>query len=193
MAARIPDAVKTLELFNEKADQLLASSFLDEVSGGGAIVRFDRESGWDGIFVGPDDESMRALILTLRMFMQDNERISLRNMAALYDSLSVSAVVKREFDERRSVLNTSLDSESPLAITEDGPLSYREILSTFVYGEHAHVAARHRQTYEDLRTTPFFPLFQNCLVDAIVALARCIGVMRDVNRRAIAELTSLES
>jgi hypothetical protein len=186
-------AVKTLELFNEKADQLLSSEFFKQASGGGSIVEFNRESGWEGIHVGPDEESIRALVLTLRLFMQDNDRISLRNMANIYGSLPVSAAMKQEFDAHRSQLNALLDSKSHLAITEEGPLTYREILCIFVYGEYAHVGERYRQTYEDLRTTSFFPLFQNCLVDAVVAYARCIGAMQRTNLRAVAELTGSES
>ena len=186
-------AVKTLELFNEKADQLLSSEFFKQASGGGSIVEFNRESGWDAIHVGPDDESTRALVLTLRLFMQDNDRISLRHMAALYGSLPVSAPVKQEFDAHRSQLNALLDSPSHLAISDDGALTYREILSIFVYGEYAHVNRRYRPTYEDLRTTAFFPLFQNCLVDAIVAFARSISAIRKTNRRALAELSASEA
>ena len=186
-------AVKTLELFNEKADQLLSSEFFKQASVGGSIVEFNRESGWDSIHVGPDDESTRALVLTLRLFMQDRDGISVRKMAGLYSSLPVSAVVKQEFAAHRSQLNAFLDSESHLAIAEERLLSYRDILLIFVYGEYAHVNARHRQAYEDLRTTPFFPLFQKCLVDAVIAYARCIGAIQQTNRRAVAELTASES
>ena len=110
-------------------------------------------------------------------------------MAALYNSLPVSPVAKQEFDAHHSQLNAFLDSESHLAISDDGPLTYREILSIFVYGEYAHVGVDHWQTYEDLRTTPLFPLFQKCLVDTVVVLARCISAIRDTNRRAVAQLT----
>ena len=181
--------MKTLELFNEKADQLLSSEFFKQASGGGSIVEFNRESGWDSVHVGPHDESTRALVLTLRLFMQDRDGISVRKMASLYGSLPVSADVKAEVDSHRSLLNAFLASKSRLAISDDGPLGYCEILSLFVYGEYAHVDGRHRQTYEDLRTTPFFPMFQSCFVEAIVAFARSINAIRDTNRRALAELT----
>lgn len=187
------DALKTLELFNEKADQLLASEFFNHVSGSGAILEFNRESGWQAIYVGPDDESTRAVILTLRLFMQDNDRISLARMADLYKSLLVSSAVKREFDAHRAGLNGFLESKSPLAISEDGPLTYRDILSIFVYGEYAHVNARHRQTFEDLQTTPFFPMFQNCLVDALVVFARCISTLRRTNEAGLSELRTQAS
>lgn len=54
-------ALKTLELFDEKADELLSSRFFDDAGGGGAIVEFKRDFGWEGIHVGPDEESMTEL------------------------------------------------------------------------------------------------------------------------------------
>jgi hypothetical protein len=127
------------------------------------------------------------------MFMRDGDGISPAAMAGLYDSFSISAELKDELETHRSSLNAFLDSMSRLAISDEGPLTYREILDIFVWGEYAHVDPGHRQTYEDLRTTPFFPMFQNCLVEAIVAFARCISTMRDTNRRAAAELISIDS
>ena len=140
-------AIETLELFNEKANQLLESEFFNELGGGGAIVEFSRASGWDSVHVGPDDESTRALVLTLRLFVQKRERISLRKMGTLYSSLPISAPVKQQFDSQRSQLNVFLDSGSPLAISDEGPLTYRDILRIFVYGEYAHVDERCRQVY----------------------------------------------
>ena len=103
-------ALKTLELFDEKAAELLSSRFFAEVGGGGAIVEFKKDSGWEAIHVGPDDESTRSLVLTLRLFMLNKD------------------------------------------------------------------------------PTPFFPLFQSSLVDAIVTFGRCIGVLRHTNQRAMTEL-----
>lgn len=187
------DDWKALELFNEKADQLLSSAFFEQASGGGSILEFNSESGWDSVHSGPDDESTRALVLTLRLFMQDNDRISLRNMATTYRRLQVSAPLRNEFDANRSQLDAFLDSASQLAIAEGDPLTYRQILEMFVYGEHAHLSARHRSTYEDLRKTPFFSLFQSSFVDAVVVFARCIRMMRETNCRALTESTASES
>lgn len=180
--------LKTLELFDEKAGELLSSRFFEDVSGGGAIVEFSRDSGWDAIHVGPDEESARALVLTLRLFMQDNDRLSLRNMAALYRRLPLSVELVEGFERRRFDLNAFLDSETHLAIEEHRRLTRREILNIFVYGAYAHVDPSHRRTYEDLRTTPFFPLFQQTLVDSVVAFARCISAPREINLRAVREL-----
>lgn len=186
-------AVRTLTLFNEKADQFLASQFFGQTEGGGAMVEFSRESGWDAIHVGPDEESTRAAVLTLRLFVQNNSGISLQNLAALYNSLPVSAGAKRSFNARRSHLTALLELESPLAISDERLLSYWDILSIFLYGEYAHVNERFRQTYDDLRTTPFFPLFQSCFVRVLEAFARCLSSVRETNRGAIEELTASDA
>lgn len=182
------EALQTFELFDEKADEFLSSRFFAEVGGGGAIVEFKHGSGWEAIYAGPDEESTRSLVLTLRLFMQDSDRISLRNMDELYGSLPLSAGVKHEFTSWRTQLNAFLDSDSQLAIEEARQLSYREILCIFVYGAYAHVSPGYRQTFEDIRTTPFFPLFQSSLADAIVAFGRCVSALRQTNQRATAEL-----
>ena len=65
---------------------------------------------------------------------------------------------------------------------------------SLLYGAYAHVSPRYRQTFEDIRTTPFFPLFQSSLADAIVAIVaivafgRGVSALRQTNQRAIAEL-----
>lgn len=181
-------ALKTLELFDEKAVELLSSRFFVEARGGGAIVEFKKDSGWEAIHVGPDDESTRSLVLTLRLFMLNKDPISLQNMDKLYRSLPLSDELTHEFTRRRNELNAFLDSDSRLAIAEDRQLSHREILDIFVYGAYAHVRPRYRQIFEDIRTTPFFPLFQSSLADAIVAFGRCVSALRQTNQRAIAEL-----
>lgn len=181
-------ALGTLRLFNEKADELLSSRFFQHVTGGGAIVEWSKDQGWDSLFVGPDDESMRALVLTLRLFMQDRDPISLRNMTTLYDSLPLSADVTGRFAGCRSELNAFLDAPSQLSIAEGRPLTNREILHIFVYGAYAHVADFPRQTYEGIRATAFFPLFQNSLVDVIIAFSRCIAALRHINQSAVDEL-----
>ena len=147
-------ALKTLELFDEKAAELLSSRFFAEVGGGGAIVEFKKDSGWEAIHVGPDDESTRSLVLTLRLFMLNKDPISLQNMDKLYRSLPLSDGLTHEFTGRRNELNAFLGSDSRLAIAEDRQLSHQEILDIFVYGAYAHVSPRYRQTFEDIRTTP---------------------------------------
>jgi len=102
-----------LRVFNEKVGELESSSFFAKASGAGYIVEFKHEQGWDALFVGPDEESIKALVLTLRLFMQNNDRLSLQKMRALYKSPPVSAGLVAEFSHLCDQLNQFLDSGLP--------------------------------------------------------------------------------
>ena len=49
----VDDQIRILERFNEKVDRLKQRGFAEESRGGGAIVRWEKGQGWDGIHVGP--------------------------------------------------------------------------------------------------------------------------------------------
>lgn len=183
---------ETLRLFNEKVDRLLSLSFFAKAMDSGAIVEFTRNTGWDSVFVGPDEESIEALVLTLRLFMQDNEPISLRNMRSLYDAHLPSALGV-DFGDHCKRFNLSLDSASMLSIEEGRQLTHRDILEIFAYGAYAHTNPQRRRTFEGLRTTAFFPLFQQTLVATMVVFGRCLRSLQRTNDTALSELSGLES
>lgn len=183
---------ETLRLFNEKVDRLLSLSFFAKALDAGAIVEFSRNAGWDSVFVGPDEESIEALVLTLRLFMQDNEPISLRNMRSLY-STHLPEALRIEFIDHCTHFNEALDSDSMLSIEEGRQLTHRDIREIFVYGAYAHTNPQRRRTFQDLRTTAFFPIFQQVLVATIVVFGRCLRSLRRINETAVSELSGLES
>jgi hypothetical protein len=182
------DARAMLALFNEKVERLASLSFFEKARGGGAIVEFRRDAGWDSVFVGPEEESIEALVLTLRLFMQNNDGLSLRNMRNLYVSLRVSAELVADFSLQCEQLNRFLDSATNLSIKEGCQLTHRDVLEIFVYGTYAHVNARYRTIFEGIRTTTFFPIFQDYLVMAVDVFRRCLLGLKAVNTRALAEL-----
>lgn len=188
----VSDVVSRLALFDEKASELLASSFFDDAGGGGALVEFRRGVGWDQVSVGPEEEPTKALVLTLRMFVRDTDGISVGAIAALCADLVVSQDLRDRVEKSRAHLNAFLDSESRLAIEDARQLTFREILDIFLWGDYAHVAPEQRKVFSDLRTTPFFPLFQNCFVEAVVEIARCVSSMREVTTLIVAELAPNE-
>jgi malonyl CoA-acyl carrier protein transacylase len=75
-----------LRLFNRKAELLTQRSFFAHmVSDGSNVgVKWDRGAGWESSFTGPDDESIEASVLTIRQFMQNNDPISIHNVAEAY-------------------------------------------------------------------------------------------------------------
>ena len=75
-----------------------------------ASVRWARGEPWTGEYSGPDGEAVDAYILTLRMLIQDNEPISLRNMRRLYREERIAVSLADQFDEACAELNAFLDT-----------------------------------------------------------------------------------
>lgn len=81
--------INDLKLFNEKLAVLLNSSFANEMlrNTSGFMFSFKANEGYEAIMVGAEGESVDAAFLTLRMFMQDNDRLSVRNIAKIYSEV----------------------------------------------------------------------------------------------------------
>ncbi len=106
-----------LRLFNLKVEKLCRSRFVAYMhEHGGTNVRVSgtrRDAGDFEMTVereGPDEEMIDAVVLTLRMFIQKGEPISLRKIAKAYDSLPVSESLKERFDEARRNVNELLNA-----------------------------------------------------------------------------------
>jgi hypothetical protein len=85
-----------------------------------------------------DEEEIDAFLLTLRLFSQDNDSISLRNMAAIYAADWMPSEAKERFDEARAAVNAFLDDESVISLEDGRPLRTSEIVDVVVYGGLAH-------------------------------------------------------
>jgi hypothetical protein len=126
-------ALRTLQLFNDKADKLESLDFV-------RAVRADK-FGYtitgkpDGSFTverhGPSDEAVDAFVLTYRFFVQDNEPTSFRRMAALYESLPVDTPWKQGAQDTRQQLNSFLDGPSHFVVANH-QITRRELHDTFL-------------------------------------------------------------
>ena len=91
---------------------------------------------------GPDEEAIQAFLLTLRLFFQDNEEISVRNMAQRIAALPVAANLRDNFLTRRIEMNAYLDrvhGPPQFQIGDGPPISNRQIFEAFTYGKYAHL------------------------------------------------------
>ncbi len=66
-------AITTLEIFNEKVEELLRSSFVHKMlkEPGGVTHRWEEGGEFVAERYGPDEESIKALLLTYRFFIND--------------------------------------------------------------------------------------------------------------------------
>ena len=102
--------IKALKLFNEKASKLERYSFLKSIqqNESGITLNWKKDQGASVLRKGPDEESIDASILTIRFFIQDNEKCSIRNISKIYDKLEDKIALKKYFIGSRDNLNNFL-------------------------------------------------------------------------------------
>ena len=163
--------------------------FAEESKGGGAIVEWWRGRGWDHIHIGPSERTVEASVLTLRFFIQDNESTSLSNVAKLYSNSDIESQLVARFREIRDQLNFYLDYSSNLSISEEGPMTQREIFELFIYGDLAHANNTATEcNYRSIRQTAFFPLFQDDFTKTVQLFMSALTEMQRINYLALDQL-----
>lgn len=145
-----------MKLFHEKVDKLRKSSFASQMFGQKTGVKWSwhKDEGEAVEITGPDQEAIDAMALTFRMIQQDNDAISLRNMATkvLLQFEGKSEAVGRFLDARDKI-NTFLDSEptGKMKLIKDVTITHRWIVEHVLYGELAHTNTAKRETLARLR------------------------------------------
>lgn len=186
----IEAAIKQLDLFNEKAAKLERSRLFRRMSRGGVKfqVRFGRRQKTRAWHDAPKGEPVDAFVLTYRMFIQDNDSVSLGQMAALYKQLPIARELRTDFAAARRAIRSFL--AQPTRITIDGHTpTHAEVCDVFVYGILAHGNANKRATFEFWQRGPVtFMMLDADFVNTLARVASVILFIRETNRKAIAEL-----
>lgn len=180
--------IHQLRLFNEKADELEGTRFskalYDQQSG--VIVEGDLTGSAEAVVVGPDDEATRAFVLTIRLFQQDGDGISIRELADIYDAApDVPHDIRREFVQARKALNDRLASNTMFVI-DDERITRGRVLDVFLYGGLAHVNPNKRVIYEHWQTMGMvFALMSNEFVVTLGEFFNCVRWIRHINTRLL--------
>ena len=153
-------------------------------------MHWEKGVGWDGVYIGPEEEPIAAVALLLRFFVQNNESTSLQNMAEAYSALGVHADLAREFVRLRQEVNDGLAQRSNFAIDVE-TMTYREIFHVFMWGDLAH--SGQEATYRAIADSPLYPAFRAEFVSILRWLIRMLLDMREVNKRALAELQTTDA
>lgn len=187
-----------LELFNEKADRLLGSAFVDALLSPKAGVTISVRKQENGSFEmssqrrGPSQEEVDAFVLTLRFFIQDNETSSLRNIGAIYEEIGDDDGFLSRFNSARNGVNQLLDSPNLMNITfNDWRPTNRDVMETFVYGGLAHANPEKRRVLKAwMGSPPESVLFQFCFTQVLGEVLRAISFIRDLNEEVTSNLKS---
>jgi hypothetical protein len=198
----IISAKDTLLLFNENADELEKSSFIRDYEKTAIVHLYNRQPFiyQSTRFKGPTNESIKAFVLTLRLFLQNNESISLDNITKLYAKLSVDDELANGINELNSKINIFLDAISNFYIFHTNTASsnlttykcvytYRNLLNIFLYGKLAHTNNKKmRIMYDDLKNRPYFTKAEVEFIYALKTYLDTIFLIRDINNKALNKL-----
>lgn len=184
-------AIKTLQLFNEKADKLEGLSFTKSLENSGVTISGKLGQPVEAQRHGPSNESIDAFVLTMRFFLQDNETTSFRNIADLYGELPIDAQLVEKFNDARAKTNTALDKTTSIKLN-NVELTYRAVYEVFLWGGLAHANSKKKAIYDSWAKNPILlPLLQNEFVYALGILLNMIFFTRAVNQAVLKQLQSI--
>lgn len=192
--------IKKLQFFNDKAKKLLSSSYTSSIMQQKYSIRYRKTKKAGSISIkvnNPTDESLDAFILTLRMFMQDSDPISLRNMSKIYTNIPTRQKNKKVFEGYRKELNEYLDSSMHVILkdtkhevhVEDRGLTNRRILETFLYGSLAHLNKRRVVEFTKWYNNKLLWFFvQRSFQSTLTRFIKTIRKIRALNNKVLKEL-----
>ncbi len=175
-----------LVLFNQKVDKLESLSFARDIAGSKFTMKGARGEGFVIERKGPKGEQFDAFILTLRLFMQDNDNISVRKIKESYDILPISNDLKQQFNDSRDEFNKYLDQPSSLSHNNHN-FTHREIIEIMLYGEYAHITKR--KIYHTIMNFGFMgELYNNEFVHIAGNFLSFLRFLQELNLKAMGEV-----
>jgi hypothetical protein len=122
-------------------------------------IVINTQTGWMGTFgnvekmeqilIGPSREEADSTLLIVRQLIQNKDSISIANVAK-YAKEVLTDSANDTIQQIRDSLDKELDSSPGIGLAGMA-MSYRDILNTYLYGEHAHTSKREREVYLDLQ------------------------------------------
>lgn len=190
------EAKRRLRLYNEKVDEIRALSFRERVfiENHGITMHFNFETQEPAKFEkrGSTREATLALVSLLRLFLQPRDKISLWEIADLYDRLPVpvedSTAVRRVVDGVDAYLDEPTSGIALVFNTEK--ITNRKFFELMMYGDLAHVNPEKREEYEKF-IKPGLPFYETLFEQMVATLLNVIWSFPETNKRAIRALEAL--
>lgn len=183
------EQVESLQIFVESATELEASNFVAQAKDG--ISTSMRQIGDRAVLLerrGPEHEAVKALLLTVRFFCQDNET-SIKKTADLIQGLAVADALKDEFKAIREQFNKYLDAASPIKFQSSvGADTNRDIFDTFLYGCFAHANREKRRRVKAWEEQPYFNNLRAQFDVVLVSFVKAVSALKAVCAKVLTEL-----
>ncbi len=172
--------IELMNLFVSKTNELRSSSYLKFVSKNQLSVSLNAKVNEDNMIIvtHPDEDAIKSMILTLRLFIQDKDRISIRNIEGYMKDLGFNKDLIGKYERGRKNLNDFLDSID--VIYNNEALTYRKIIEVFFYGNFAHVDQKQYAIYKTWKSDNiFFEFKKNSLLGALNNIVKFLFFFED--------------
>lgn len=151
----------TLTVFNEKVERLEATGLaaflgrdMPNVTMTAEDISWTRESAVRLTMTGRirssldnvTQDQIDAFVLTYRMFIQTNDRVSLTSLAKTYGREWMPIEAAESFREAMTQVDDYLDS-TPTVEFGEGPVTRRHLVDTIIYGGLAHTKPAKEREY----------------------------------------------
>lgn len=183
-------AIEALNLFNEKTEELINSGFVKHMQEVGLKVslKMATDKQVEVTHTLPDREVIKAFVLTIRFFIQDNECSSIRNLATIYQQMPVSDNLKKDFAKVRDKLNDEFKKKTFLNLNGKD-ITYEKVFDIFIYGGLAHANKAKKQEYDNwMKDKPIASLIMSEFYNFLWYFLNCIAYIRKINIETISEL-----
>jgi hypothetical protein len=132
-------AISAINFFNDKSVKIIESEYVKNLVDGKVSLRLKRDGDIiaDPEVIVPDDLYIESFLLSLRFYIQDNEDISIRNLAKIYNESNIESSLKMRFNKSRNWLLKYLNCKC-MVQQEGHNLTRFQVFEFFVYGEYAH-------------------------------------------------------
>ncbi len=180
-------AIKTLELFNEKNEELRTSTFADAIfapnSGVTITGRIDKSVVVERR--GPNRESIKACAPDIRLLISQKDRTSFKKLFEIYEKLPLDPNQLDGMEDRRKQIGEFMGAPidrwagniEPLQIDGKMP-TVLQFIEQFIYGDILHLDEDKRANFVNWREDEIvFALAQNIYC---VLCARLINVAVDL-------------
>ena len=141
----------------------------------------------DSKILGPDDETISAFILKYRLFKQNKDDISLRNLEKLFLYLPIESNYKERYIVLKQRINSILDEESNVQIKKHR-VTIREIHDMFIFGAWAHLNENdlNRKRYLAIKDNKvIYPIFANDFNVTLIKIMNELVQIKFLNQEII--------
>lgn len=179
---------EVLEIFVESVEELLHSDFITQVRNGGisSTITWADGRGLVAARTGPRREAIKACLLTLRFFCQNNASTSLCNMEDRVADLPIDAQLKENSRKSRANFNSMLDAPPSIGFPDGaGADTRRDVFNAFLYGIFAHANPKHRRAVKQWQAQPWFVDVEAEFDRVVLEFLRALSSMATVCRKAI--------